>query len=159
HALDDVHRCLASIVQRTMPPYRIIIVDDGSEARTHDYLKAFAQENKAVLIRNESALGYTSSANRGMRESTAPWLVLLNSDTIVTEQWLDTMWRHGSRNPEIGIIGPLSNAASWQSVPSVRAEDDWAINNPPSGTTPQEMADIVARAAVGAREMPFLNGF
>src|SRR5439155_635 len=67
--------------------------------------------------------------------------------------------RHGSRNPEIGIIGPLSNAASWQSVPSVRAEDDWAINNPPSGTTPQEMADIVARAAVGAREMPFLNGF
>src|SRR5205823_4498993 len=48
NALDDVQRCLASIVQRTMPPYRIIIVDDGSEARTHDYLKAFAQENKAV---------------------------------------------------------------------------------------------------------------
>jgi GT2 family glycosyltransferase/glycosyltransferase involved in cell wall biosynthesis len=159
NALEDVRRCLSSVLECTQSPYRLIIVDDGSDDETRAYLADFAATKSAVLIRNEQALGYTGAANRGLRTSDAPWVVLLNSDTIVTEPWLEAMWRHGWRDRRIGIIGPLSNAASWQSVPDLSEAGDWAQNPLPSGMTPQDIGDLVRVIAVGAREMPFLNGF
>jgi GT2 family glycosyltransferase len=159
NALDDVRQCLHSVIEKTSPPYRLIIVDDGSGEATRDYLADFAGIHDTLLLRNEQALGYTFAANIGLRVSNAPWVVLLNSDTVVTEPWMEAMWRHGWRDPNVGVIGPLSNAASWQSVPHIRAGDDWAINNLPDGMTPQDVADSIGTVAVGAREMPFLNGF
>ena len=159
NALADVQNCLTAVLRSTLPPYRLIIVDDGSGPETRDYLRDFAADFGAVLMRNEQALGYTRAANRGLRASDAPWVVLLNSDTIVTEPWLDAMWAHGWRDPGIGIIGPLSNAASWQSVPQVRQADDWVVNDLPDGFTPQDMADLAAGVSIGACTMPFLNGF
>jgi len=43
NALADVQRCLDSIVQCTMPPYTLIIVDDGSQADTCHYLRDHAK--------------------------------------------------------------------------------------------------------------------
>ena len=57
------------------------------------------------------------------------------------------------------MIGPLSNTASWQSVPELTEDGDWARNPPPAGTKPQDIADLVRETAMGARDMPFLNGF
>ena len=159
NALDDVWQCLDAVIQSTQQPYRLIIIDDGSAEETRDYVADFAATNNVVLIRNDSALGYTGAANCGLRASDAPWVVLLNSDTIVTKPWLEAMWAHCWRDPRIGIIGPLSNTASWQSVPELTEDGDWARNPPPAGTKPQDIADLVRETAMGARDMPFLNGF
>ena len=85
NALDDVSQCLDAVIQSTQQPYRLIIIDDGSAEETRDYVADFAATNNVVLIRNDSALGYTGAANCGLRASDAPWVVLLNSDTIVTK--------------------------------------------------------------------------
>jgi Glycosyl transferase family 2 len=159
NALDDVWQCLDSVIQCTQQPYRLIIIDDGSAKETRDYVADFAATNNAVLIRNDSALGYTGAANCGLRASDSPWVVLLNSDTIVTKPWLEAMWAHCWRDPRIGVIGPLSNTASWRSVPELTEDGDWARNPLPTGTTPQDIADLVRETAMGARDMPFLNGF
>src|SRR5690606_36189016 len=104
NALADVERCLESVVQHTTAPYSVILVDDGSEAPTRDYLAAFAAEHGATLLRNESATGYTRAANQGLREATADYVVLLNSDTIVTSGWLDRMIACAESDSEIGMV-------------------------------------------------------
>ncbi len=160
NAPDDVRRCLASVIACTMPPYRLIIVDDGSAAETADILTTFADAHGATLIRHQQAKGYTFAANAGLRASLSPWVVLLNSDTVVSESWLDRMTELGRRDARIGLIGPLSNTASWQSVPLVEQNGDWADNPLPEGTDVAAMARIVAGAS--ARQgvpLPFLNGF
>ena len=122
NALEDVDRCLASILRHTAQPYALILVDDGSDPPTRDFLADFAaQQPHATLLRADTATGYTCAANRGLRHSRAPFVVLLNSDTIVTPGWLDRLVACAASDPSTGIVGPLSNTASYQSVPAISA--------------------------------------
>jgi GT2 family glycosyltransferase len=160
NALADVQRCLESVARHTTAPYGLILVDDGSDAPTRDYLVEFAGAQGATLLRNEHALGYTFAANQGLRRSTADYVVLLNSDTIVTPEWLDRMIACAALSAQIGLVGPLSNAATWQSIPEIQAGGDWALNSLPEGLSVPEMGELVAQYATAVYpSMPFLNGF
>lgn len=161
NALDDVKACLSSIIANTSPPYRLILVDDGSGDDTKLYLETFAAAQRAVLLRSDTAGGYTRAANRGLLASEAPWTVLLNSDTIVPFGWIDEMLKVGWSAPQIGIVGPASNTASWQSTPSLFNEDgDWADNPLPQGISIQDMQTVSSSVAPPQGiDLPFLNGF
>jgi GT2 family glycosyltransferase/SAM-dependent methyltransferase len=160
NALDDVQRCLNSLLEHTNRPYRLILVDDGSNELTAQYLLEFAQAYQALLLRSEQATGYTRAANRGLRASSAEFVVLLNSDTILTPEWLDRFVACIESDQKFGIVGPLSNTASWQSVPSIEDNGDWASNPLPTGLSPTSMAQLIAtHSARLYLEMPLLNGF
>ena len=160
NALEDVRRCLTSVVEHTTQPYHLILVDDGSDVPTRDFLVGFAEEYDATLLRSEQSTGYTFAANRGLRASNAGFVLLLNSDTIVSPSWLDRLVACAESDPRIGIVGPLSNTASWQSIPELADDDDWAQNPLPENMTVVEMGDWVARTS--GRLYPrrkLLNGF
>lgn len=160
NALDDVKACLAAVLRHTAQPYTLILVDDGSQAPTRDHLVAFAAEHGATLTRNETASGYTLAANQGMRLSSAPYVVLLNSDTVVSEGWLDRLVVCAESDPKIGIVGPLSNTASWQSIPELMVDGDWSDNPLPQGMGIDDMAHIVALTSGQTYpRLGFLNGF
>lgn len=160
NALSDVKRCLESVVRHTSPPYSLILVDDGSGPATSDYLRQFAGLHKATLLTNEEARGYTRAANQGLRKSSAEYVVLLNSDTVVTPEWLDRLVACAESDPQIGMVGPLSSTASWQSIPEIEFQGDWAANPLPAGVTPADMAGLVARHSARLYpRVPFLNGF
>ena len=161
NALECVKACLSSIVANTSPPYRLILVDDGSNDETKRYLESFADTQGAVLIRVETAGGYTRAANRGLRASASSWTILLNSDTIVPFGWIGEMLKVGEADPRIGIIGPASNTASWQSTPFLLDGDgDWAANPLPEKLSVQNMQEIAsANAPRQGIDLPFINGF
>lgn len=160
NALQDVQRCLESVLSHTLPPYSLVVVDDGSDEATKEYLEGFCHAQGAKLIRNSSAKGYTLAANQGLRSGTTDYVVLLNSDTIVSEQWLDRMIMCAESDPRLGIVGPLSNTASWQSVPDILVDGDWAENALANGMTISTMAGLVAsRSARLYPRIPLLNGF
>jgi GT2 family glycosyltransferase/glycosyltransferase involved in cell wall biosynthesis/cyclopropane fatty-acyl-phospholipid synthase-like methyltransferase len=160
NALDDVQRCLESVIEQTTPPYSIILIDDGSAAPTRDFLKQFATDQGATLTGHEEALGYGRAANVGLRQSSADFVVLLNSDTIVTAGWLDRLVGCAESNPQYGLVGPLSNTASWQSIPEIEHQGDWAENPLPEGVDVQEMGRQIAQYSARLYPtLPFLNGF
>lgn len=160
NALNDVQSCLESIHAHTNQPYSLILVDDGSAAETRDYLARYARTHGATLVRHDEAQGYTRAANQGLRHSTAAFVLLLNSDTIVTENWLDRLVACAESDPQIGLVGPLSNTASWQSIPEVEDCGDWATNPLPIGMTIDQMGALVARYSARLYPpMPLLNGF
>lgn len=160
NALADVQRCLNSIIQYSTPPYTLIIIDDGSQTETRDYLRDYARIHSTVLLRNEKARGYTCAANQGLRAAKSASVILLNSDTIVTPYWLDRMVACAESDPKIGLVGPLSNTASWQSIPEFESQGDWATNPLPTDLSVTEMAArIAAHSARLYPRLPFLNGF
>jgi GT2 family glycosyltransferase len=161
NALEDTRRCLESVQANTSQPYRLMVVDDGSSADTQAYLRRHASQYAALLSRNEQALGYTRAANQGLRlASDAPYVVLLNSDTIVPPGWLDRLLACAESDTAIGMVGPFSNTASWQSIPEIERDGDWAANPLPLDLSVDQMAMRVA--GLSARlypRLPFLNGF
>lgn len=162
NAFEDVKECLTSIRRHTKVDYRLLIVDDGSQAETRDFLKSWVQEDSvATLFRNETARGYTKAANIGLRASKGDYIILLNSDTIVTPGWLEKLIECANSQKNIGIVGPLSNCASWQSIPEIFDKNGgWMINNIPEGYSLETLSDIVAN--VSDKAFPcvnFVNGF
>jgi GT2 family glycosyltransferase/glycosyltransferase involved in cell wall biosynthesis len=162
NALEDVDRCLSAALANTADSVRLIVVNDASGPETSELLRGLAERSSRVhLVENVDNLGYTRAANVGLRLSTAPYVVLLNSDTIVSAGWLDGLLRCATSAERIGIVGPLSNAATWQSVPELRdATGRFAVNVLPEGVGVADMAALVARCSSRAYpRVPFLNGF
>lgn len=160
NALADVQRCLRSLELCSDPRARLLLVDDGSDPETADFLERYAQSHQLRHIRNPSARGYTKAANQGLRASSSDAVVLLNSDTIVTPGWLQQLLTVISHDPAIGVVGPLSNTASWQSIPHVEADGDWMSNAIPAGLELNEYAAALRQLLPGTpAEVGFLNGF
>lgn len=162
NALRETLDCLCSVRLQTTLPYTLTVIDDGSELDVAQALSAYRDRNPGLrLIRNETNLGYTRSANLGFAQARADWVVLLNSDTLVTPGWLEGLLACAESDPAIKFVGPLSNAASWQSVPAVLdAGRKFKVNALPSGYTPADMARLVA--CYSRRAYPrvrLLNGF
>jgi GT2 family glycosyltransferase len=161
-ALEEVRECLWSLLAKTDRPLHLIVVNDGSEEPTTRFLRAFADRHPLVTLIHREAPphGYTLAANRGIEASESDYVVLLNSDTVLTPGWLGRIIACGEGHAEVGILGPLSNAASHQSVPAVREGSAWAANPLPTWMTAEGMARVVAGSTPrAATPLPFLNGF
>lgn len=163
NALADVRRCLASLLRhRGSHRLRLIIVNDASDEATTDWLRQFAAAEAMVsLVEHAENQGYTRSINDGLRLGKAPYRVLLNSDTMVTAGWLQRLIACFESDPQLGLVGPLSNAASWQNVPALYDETGrFAVNNLPVGFDLERYADAVRSAARCCYpRVPVLNGF
>jgi len=162
NALEDTRRCLDSVVRATPSPWRLIVVNDGSEGPTSAFLRQFAQgRSEVLLIENAQAKGYTRAANQGLRASSAAYVILLNSDTVVPPGWTDRLIECAESDPAIGIVGPLSNAASWQSVPDRRdSAGEWMVNALPEGMSIEAMDEGVERLSERRfPRLPVINGF
>jgi len=162
NALQETLACLHSIRVNTTVPYALTVIDDASEPDVTQALRAYQQRNPGLtLLHNETNLGYTRTANLGFAHARAEWVVLLNSDTIVTPGWLEGLLECAESDPDIKFVGPLSNAATWQSVPAVfDVMGKFKVNCLPSGYTAADMARLVE--AFSRRAYPrvkLLNGF
>lgn len=164
NALDEVADCLASVRRSIRPGDRIVIVDDASGDETARFLDSYAVDcPEATLIRNPApALGYCAAANIGMRAVRGEVFLLLNSDTVLTPTALGKLVALIESDPALGIVGPMSNAASTQSVPDTRAtERQTAINGLPEGLAVEDM-DRLCEAWSLRRvfpSVPLVHGF
>lgn len=158
----SVEGCLSAVASARRPGDRIVLVDDGSAQETRTMLEDFARRHAAVvLIRNDDNRGYTRSANAGIVETTAPYVVLLNSDTRVARDTFDKLVACGEQAARIGIVGPLSNAAGWQTVPVLRsAARGFHINELPAGYSVDDMERLIESVDDGGLPVvPLINGF
>ena len=114
---ERTHRCLESILRSTPEPIRLILVDNGSEPPTREYLEKFraAAIVEVRLIRNEANQGFIKAVNQGIRSGDAPWVCVLNNDTIVTAGWLAEMLKVAESDSRIGLVNPTSNSLGFHS--------------------------------------------
>ncbi|MHC4414421.1 MAG: glycosyltransferase [Planctomycetota bacterium] len=162
NSLEDTKRCLASVNNTRLSRHRVILVDDGSDVETKTFLEQHvATHSGDLLIRHDTAQGYTKAANAALRVATGDYVTLLNSDTIVTPDWALKLLECGESAEDIGIVGPLSNAASWQSIPECLGDGgDWAVNSLPEGYEVDHMAQLVELESDRAfPRVPLVNGF
>ena len=109
---EKTRRCLESILAHTRHPYRLILIDNASEKRTSDFLHSF-QKSAACpteIIRNERNLGNIKAVNQGIHLSHAPYVCILDNDTVVFPGWLEKLVETAESEREIGIVNPASNS-------------------------------------------------
>ncbi|MDO7898338.1 glycosyltransferase [Pseudomonas citrulli] len=103
--------CLDSLVTHShYPNLEIIVVDNHSSDDTPAFLTAWAKGHRdRIVILNPDNKGFAAGNNVGLAAASGDYLVILNNDTIVTAGWVKGLIRHLRDNPNIGIIGPITN--------------------------------------------------
>ncbi|MGD0143265.1 MAG: glycosyltransferase family 2 protein, partial [Rhizomicrobium sp.] len=161
-AVDETLDCLKSLCRASSVPHGVCVIDDASSIVAHNRVCEFIRDKPWMrIVRNAENIGYTRSANRGIYASEADWVVLLNSDTIVTRGWLEGMLECAASHPNTACVGPVSNAATYQSVPEVHdVNGKWCVNELPAKVELEEVSNFIRTNSLKAfPSVPLLNGF
>jgi GT2 family glycosyltransferase/glycosyltransferase involved in cell wall biosynthesis len=154
----DLERCLGALRTCTdLSRHRIVLVADGPLPPGPSQLAArlVGDLPGAVrLIERPASGGYPAAANSGLRVAEGD-VALLNSDTEVTEGWLEKLGEAVRRRPGIASATPFSNNATLCSLPRPFAE-----NAVPAGHTVASFGKLVEeRSGRTSPEIPTGNGF
>lgn len=126
--LRDTAACVHSVLTaKVRTPFRLIVVNDKSpEPEVSRLLRALARRNLFLYLENAENKGFIVTANRGMAVDPDAHKLLLNSDTIVYDGWLDRISAHAERE-RVGTVTPLSNNATIFSYPDTNASNNYAL--------------------------------
>lgn len=120
-AADAVERCFSSVAAHTdLTRHRLVVVVDGDPASRRESLLephlADSPRTNVLWLENPECVGFAASVNRGMEQSDRD-VILLNSDTRVTQGWVEKLQSAAYSASEIATVTPFSNHATICSLP------------------------------------------
>lgn len=95
--------CLASVQKHTTgTSYEVIVIDDGSDDQTPSILPLI--DNLRVQ-RNQERSGFVMSCNKGSQFARGEYILFLNNDVQVTENWLSALVEPFEARDDVGAVG------------------------------------------------------
>lgn len=104
--VDVLHEAIDSVVEQNHPKYEIVIVDDGSDDQTSEYISKFIDEtNCDVVYVRSSTNNYVSAArNLGVKMAKYDILLMLDSDDIARPGSLAAIAYQFHKDPDVDIV-------------------------------------------------------
>jgi len=101
--------CIKSLHDYTRTPYRLIVIDSASIADERTKLKAYIDtvETSHTFIQLEVNKGFGYANNASLEYLTAPYVLLLNPDTIITNSAIDDCVEALESNKDYACVAPL----------------------------------------------------
>ena len=93
-----IGRSIDSVLNQTLFPSEIIVVDDGSTDETSDYIQS---NFPSIRLLQQPNKGVSAARNMGIRSADANWITLLDSDDEWFPEKLEKQVMALSQNPDI----------------------------------------------------------
>lgn len=111
-----VKLCVYSVMVNTKKEdlNKIILIDDCSKEPTKILLNNLKEKYKGIIevLTNEKNLGFIKSVNKGLKHSSADYVLLLNTDCMVTKNTISKLMNYMITDENIGLICPISSNAA-----------------------------------------------
>ena len=156
NGLAHLKRLLPGLSENTSQPHRFIVVNDASpDAEVWPLLKKWGSDRSDVLLlQNEQNLGFTATINKAASFVKSSVFVLLNTDAVVPQNWLERMVAPFAADRKIASTTPFTNSAVFFSFPNfgsdhrIEEEKDFLL-----------LDDFFRRVKVSGDEcLEFVNG-
>jgi GT2 family glycosyltransferase len=165
NGLHHLHGLFAGLAQQTRRDFVLVLVDnasrDGSQAAIPQLATAF--HVPTILIENTENRGFAAACNQGIAATDAPWLVMLNNDTIPEPGWLDALLRAADGQTDVGMVASkMLFAHAPDRINSAGIAVDWTgiawdaqggMPDDPQESTVREIFGPCAGAGLYARAM------
>lgn len=151
--LDLLKRAVNSVLSQTHRPIELIVVSDGSDDGTCDYVNGLIENISITLIHNDTSVGACAARNQAIDVAQGEFITGLDDDDIFLPHRLATFLAEWRRQQEKGvrfsclfdrrIVNAGDNVALWDTEATVTAEQivqSNAVGNQVF-TTPQRMKD------------------
>ena len=142
NAFEFTKKCIETVIENTdLKEHTLVLINDKSpDEKILPMLRKFVDDYSQLnieLIDSKENQGFVKSVNIGMGYSQND-VVLLNSDTEVTKNWLNKMIETAYVAEIVATVTPLSNNATLASIPNFLEE-----NSLPNYITLEEYAKLV----------------
>lgn len=98
-------RCLNSVLSQNYSNFEIVFVDNASTDGSVKFIKnRFGHDDRVRIVKNDKNYGPVEGNNIGIRHinQQAKYVTLLNNDTELTNNWVETMIAAMESDPTIG---------------------------------------------------------
>ncbi|HEV8711944.1 MAG TPA: glycosyltransferase [Candidatus Binatia bacterium] len=145
NGLTYVKDCVYSILECSRDcAYHLYVVDDGSDDLTRCFLEQQTRASPYLsLYRSDENKGFLRSCNFGIAQGSAPYVVLVNSDVIVTPGWLSRLVRCAEADPRIAAVNPFTNYASNINIPLAPGANFYGMDCMLAQHSPRHYPDVV----------------
>jgi len=99
-----IHRCLESAFAQTHRPIEVIVVDNGSTDGSREKIKA-RYGTACRYIDNADNRGYSPAMNQAIEAATGEFMVQLNSDAYLQEDFIAVSLAKMLSEPRLGAVG------------------------------------------------------
>lgn len=118
NAYDEVINCIDSVLASIDSFTEVLLINDCSpDKKIKPLLERYKGIDNLLIYNNEENMGYTRNINKAIKLSKGKDIVLLNSDTIVTKRWLESLKEGAYENDVIGTVTAMSDNAGAFSFP------------------------------------------
>jgi len=118
-------KCVENIIRHTDTPYRLIVLNNGQDKETKEFLRRLDRRSniETIVVNNDENLGWGRALNQGIGLSEAPFICFQNNDTVVTRGWLKKMISILRLRRDFGLINP-----SWEGKPAGISIEEYNSN-------------------------------
>src|SRR5664280_2197517 len=98
-----LNRCLNAIMDQTVRPREVILVDNASTDESVEIVRRFSFVRLIALDKNT---GFARGNNLAIEEASAEseWIALINPDAFAEPNWLEELISATQRNPEFDVF-------------------------------------------------------
>src|SRR3989339_1210784 len=126
-----IEDCISSVYRSTHKiSFEIIFVDNKSTDRSVEIVQT--KFPKVKIIQSPKNLGFCGGNNKGLKEYSGRYAMLLNTDTITKNGAFDTMVGFMDSHPKVGACGPklLNSDGSIQHQGGMFGKKFWLYKYP-----------------------------
>lgn len=88
--------CLDSMRKQDCENFEVILVDNGSEDGSTDYVREVYPEVQVIALKENT--GFCTAVNTGIKVSTGSYVILLNNDTIAEPSFVSSLLKSMKRH-------------------------------------------------------------
>lgn len=111
-----VKLCVYALFKNTPKEYinKVILMNDNSDEQTCNCLENLKRKYGQIveLYKNNENLGFIKNVNLGFDKTEADYILLLNTDCLVSKNTIPKLIEHCEKNEKIGLICPISSNAA-----------------------------------------------
>jgi glycosyltransferase involved in cell wall biosynthesis len=132
-----IAQAIESVLAQTYSDWELIVVDDGSQDRTAEVVRAYGNDVRYVYQENQDV---AAARNRGVREARGVWIAFLDQDDFFLPEKLALQVAAAGQNPRAAIVhggwqivdacgGAVSSVEPWRGLPVLDVEA-WLLWKP-----------------------------
>lgn len=114
--LEKTKTCVESLLKHTHMPFRLLLIDSGSDPDILDYYRAVPHQDKQIIriTRNISA---NHAFWVAIQHLESRFCAIVSNDIVVTPHAIENLYRCITSSDDIGWVSPVSsNISNWQQV-------------------------------------------
>lgn len=111
NAIDYIHKCLESILCQHFKDYELILVDDGSTDGSSSICDEYAKNNPQIRVIHKKNGGVVSARTIGIKEAKGEYILYVDADDWVAENWMEKISEQiysVPEKPDIIVFGSIS---------------------------------------------------